>query len=133
MERCITGLFDVTRTAEPPYHAADGVTLARSRFDKRFHGPLDATSKVEMLAAGTAVTGSAGYVALELVTGALEGRVGTFVLQHSGVMRRGTPSLSVTVVPDSGTGELRGLAGRMAIEIVEGAHRYRFDYTLDPA
>lgn len=133
MEQSISGRFDVTRTPEPPYHAADGVALARSHFAKRFHGPLDATSTVEMIAAGTPVKGSAGYVAIELVTGTLAGRAGTFVLQHSGVMTRGTPSLSVTVVPDSGTGELRGLAGRMAIEIVEGAHFYRFEYTLDAA
>jgi hypothetical protein len=86
-----------------------------------------------MLAAGTAVKGSAGYVAIELVTGTLEGRAGTFVLQHSGTMNRGTPALVITVVPDSGTGELAGLTGTMAIVIAEGTHSYNFDYTLPEA
>lgn len=132
MERSVTGSFDIQRTAEPPYDTADGVTLGRMHFDKQFHGPLTATSTVEMLFAGTPVPGSAGYVAIERVTGALAGRAGSFVLQHSGTMNRGAPSLAVTVVPDSGTGELRGLAGRMVIEVADGKHSYRLDYTLDP-
>lgn len=132
MERSATGSFDIQRTAEPPYDTADGVTLGRTHFDKQFHGPLTATSTVEMLFAGTPVPGSAGYVAIERVTGALAGRAGSFVLQHSGTMTRGAPSLAVTVVPDSGTGELRGLAGRMVIEVADGKHSYRLDYTLDP-
>ncbi len=127
----VTGPFDIKRTAEPPYDTADGITLGRAHFDKRFHGPLDATSTVEMIFAVTPVQGSAGYVAIERVTGALDGRAGSFVLQHSGTMTRGVQSLSVTVVPDSGTGELRGLAGRMAIDIADGKHSYRFEYTLD--
>jgi hypothetical protein len=79
------------------------------------------------------VKGSAGYVAIERVSGTLHGRRGSFVLQHSGTMNRGAPELSITVVPDSGTGELAGLAGRMSIVIANGAHSYRFDYTLDAA
>ena len=98
--------------------------------DKQFHGDLDATSKGEMLAAGTEVKGSAGYVAMERVTGKLHGRSGTFVLQHSGTMNRGSPQLSVTVVPDSGTDQLEGLVGKMAIKIEGGKHFYDFEYAL---
>ncbi len=126
------GTFEVTMSAEPPYDAVDGVTLARVRFDKRFAGPLDATSSVQMLGARTPVEGSAGYVALERVTGALDGKRGSFVLQHTGVMTRGARSLSVIVVPDSGTGELRGLAGRMDIQIVDGKHYYEMEFELTP-
>ena len=98
--------------------------------DKQFQGDLKGTSKVEMLAVGTAVEGSAGYVAMEQVNGTLNGRTGTFALQHSGTMTRGTPQLSVTVVPDSGTGELKGLSGRMSILIAGGKHSYEFEYTI---
>ncbi len=125
------GTFEITMTAEPPDHDEGGVALARARFDKRFSGPLDATSTVEMLSAKTPVTGSAGYVAIERVKGALDGRRGSFVLQHTGVMTRGAPSLTVTVVPDSGTGELSGLSGRMNIRIVDGQHFYDFEYELE--
>ena len=98
--------------------------------DKQFRGDLDATSKGEMLAANTEVKGSAGYVAMERVTGKLHGRSGTFVLQHSGTMNRGSPQLSVTVVPDSGTDQLEGLEGKMAIKIEGGKHFYDFEYAL---
>ncbi len=117
--------------AEPPYDVVDGVSLARVSFDKRFAGALDATSGVQMLGARTPVEGSAGYVAIERVTGTLDGKQGTFVLQHSGVMTRGARTLSVTVVPDSGTGELKGLSGRMDIQVVDGKHFYEFDFELD--
>ena len=126
----IEGTFEVTMTAEPPYDDVDGVTLARVAFDKRFRGPLDATSKVNMIGARTPVQGSAGYVAIERVRGTLDGKEGTFVLQHSGLMNRGAPSLTVTVVPDSGTGALKGLSGTMEIRIVDGKHFYTFDYEL---
>jgi hypothetical protein len=126
----VKGTFDITMSAEPPYDVVDGVTLARVGFDKRFHGPLEATSKVSMIGARTPVEGSGGYVAIERVTGTLDGKKGTFVLQHSGTMARGARSLSVTVVPDSGTGELRGLSGRMDIQVVEGKHHYDFDFEL---
>jgi hypothetical protein len=99
--------------------------------DKQFQGDLEGTSKGQMLAVGTDVKGSAGYVAIERVTGALHGRSGTFALQHSGTMTRGAPQLDISVVPDSGTGELVGLAGKMSINIVEGKHFYDFDYTAD--
>jgi hypothetical protein len=98
--------------------------------DKTFHGDLEATSKGLMLTAGTEVKGSAGYVAIERVNGTLRGRTGSFVLQHSGTMTRGVPQMTVTVVPDSGTGQLAGLAGKMTIQIADGKHSYDFEYTL---
>ena len=104
--------------------------MGRMTIDKQFHGDLEAASKGQMLSAMTEVKGSAGYVAMERVTGTLSGRSGSFVLQHSASMTRGAPQLSVTVVPDSGTGELAGLSGNLAIEIVDKKHFYSFDYTL---
>ena len=123
-----TGTFETRPTPHPPYDAADGVTLARMTIAKTFRGDLEATSTVEMLSAVCSVKGSAGYVALERVTGALHGKRGSFVLQHSGTMNRGAPSLTVTVVPDSGTGELSGLSGAMKIDVVDGKHAYTFEY-----
>lgn len=122
------GTFIVKLTPATGGHAADA-GLGRMAIDKEFHGALEATSRGEMLAAGTAVPGSAGYVAMERVTGTLGGRAGSFVLQHSGTMTRGAPELVVRVVPDSGTGELAGLVGRMEIIIADGRHSYRFDYS----
>lgn len=131
MERQAKGNFEVERTPQGALDAGDGAQVSHVRFDKQFHGALEATSVVHMLAVGTDVAGSAAYVAIERITGKLDGRRGSFLAQHNGTMDRGTPSLSVTVVPDSGTGALSGLRGRMAIEIVDGAHSYTFDYTLD--
>lgn len=110
--------------------AAAGVTLNRLLLDKQYQGDLQATAQGQMLSAVTTTAGSAGYVAIEQVSGSLHGREGSFVLQHSGLMDRGTPQLLVTVVPDSGTGSLAGLAGRLQIRISEGRHFYDFDYTL---
>lgn len=104
--------------------------VGRMSLDKVFHGDLEATSKGEMLAFRTEVEGSAGYVAMERVTGTLGGRAGTFVLQHYGIMNRGAPHLTLEVVPDSGTGELAGISGSMKIIIEPGKHSYEFDYTL---
>jgi Protein of unknown function (DUF3224) len=112
-----------------PQSAADA-PIGRMSIDKQFHGDLEATSKGEMLAFMTSVKGSAGYVAMEQVTGTLNGRSGTFVLQHSGTMARGDQQQSVTVVPDSGTDELKGLAGKMTIIIANGKHSYDFDYEI---
>lgn len=128
------GPFDVEMNPDPAYETAEGgVVLGRVSFTKQFHGALDAASIVQMLSAGSPVKGSAGYVAIERVVGTLDGRTGTFILQHSATMNRGQPSLSIIVVPDTGTGDLVGLAGTMAIDIVEGKHSYRFEYTLpDP-
>jgi uncharacterized protein DUF3224 len=125
-----TGAFDVTLTPQPSDDKADDGALGRLSLDKRFHGDLQATSKGQMLTAGTAVKGSAGYVAIERVSGTLLGKSGTFVLQHSGTMTRGEPQLTITVVPDSGTGGLTGLTGRMTIMIADGTHSYAFEYTL---
>jgi hypothetical protein len=129
----VKGTFDVKLTPQPSFMTTDAVTLARVGIDKQFHGPLKGTSHAEMLAANTSAQGSAGYVAIELVSGTLQGKAGSFVLQHSGTMTRGAPSLTLTVVPDSATGELRGLSGRLAIDIVDGQHFYTFDYQLDAA
>jgi hypothetical protein len=101
--------------------------------DKPFHGDIESTSKGQMLAAMTEVPGSAGYVAMERVSGLLHGHKGTFSLQHSGTMTRSVGQLTILVVPDSATGELVGLAGRMTINIAEGKHSYEFDYTLPEA
>ena len=117
-----------------PVPAADSAEPAiLGTIDKQFHGDLAAVSKGEMLAAGTGTKGSAGYVALERVTGALLARKGTFYLQHNGIMTRGEGQLAVVVVPDSGTGELEGLSGTMEIKIEGGQHLYDFTYTLKPA
>ena len=83
-----------------------------------------------MLSAMGSVQGSAGCVAIEVVKGKLHGKSGSFVLQHLGVMNRGEPSLTVTVVPDSGTGELVGISGKLAIRIADGKHDYDFEYSL---
>lgn len=125
------GPFEVKLQPQPLSDIARQTGLGRMSLDKHFHGDLEATSHGEMLAFRSSVPGSAGYVAMETVSGTLQGRAGSFVLQHSSSMTRGTPAQSITVVPDSGTGDLLGIAGSMAIDIVEGRHSYRFDYTLD--
>lgn len=125
-----SGEFDVKMTPQTPDDKSAGAAVGRFLLDKQFHGDLQANSKGEMLAVSTEVQGSAGYVAMEQVTGRLNGRSGSFALQHTGTMTRGAFQLSVTVVPDSGTDELVGLSGRMAIKIDEGKHSYEFEYTL---
>jgi hypothetical protein len=129
MTRRASGRFDVKVNPLVPYNNAEGADSGRMSIDKPFHGDLEATSKGEMLTANTNVKGSAGYVAIERVTGTLQGRSGSFALQHSGTMTRGVPQLIITVVPDSGTGQLVGLAGKMTINI-DGKHSYDFEYTL---
>ena len=131
MSHTIKGAFDVKRTAMETVDAGGEAAFGRFRFEKRFHGDLDATSVVEMLSAGNPATGSAGYVAVEHVIGTLSGLKGRFMLQHNGVMDGGVGTLDLTVVPATGTDELTGLRGRMKIDIEEGgAHFYTFDYTL---
>ena len=129
-----TGPFDVKLT---PQDDKIDPTLGRMTIDKQFHGELEATSKGQMLTAATEVKGSAGYVAIERVTGTLRtpngARTGSFALQHTGTLTRGAPQLSVTVVPDSGTGQLAGLTGKMAINIADGKHSYDFEYSLPDA
>jgi hypothetical protein len=125
-----TGTFEVKIAPQPADAYADGATLGRLSIDKHFRGDLDATSKGQMLTGATSVEGSAGYVAIERVSGTLAGRRGTFILQHSGTMTRGAPQLVITVVPDSGTDQLVGLSGTMLINIAAGKHSYEFAYAL---
>jgi hypothetical protein len=126
-----SGTFDVKMTAQPAEANVGDASIGRMALDKRYHGELDATGVGQMLATGTAVPGSAGYVAMERVRGTLGGRRGAFNLQHNGSMQRGAPSLSVSVIADSGTDELAGLAGTLEIVIKDGKHYYEFEYTLD--
>ena len=126
-----TGPFDVKMTPEAADTEGEGSALGRMAIAKTYHGDLEATARGTMLTAGTSVEGSAAYVAVERVTGSLHERRGTFALQHMGTMTRGEFNLSITVVPDSGTGELTGLSGKLAIVIVGGKHSYELEYTLD--
>jgi Protein of unknown function (DUF3224) len=128
-----TGRFEVKLNPQAPEDKAEGSTLARMSIDKKFHGDLEAAAKGEMLTAGTDVKGSAGYVAIERVTGTLNGRSGSFVLQHSGTLTRSAPQQNITVVPDSGSGQLIGLTGKMTVTIADGKHSYDFEYTLPAA
>ena len=126
-----TGTFDVKITPQASDLAPEGPNLGRMSLDKQFHGDLTATAKGEMItAAGIAVKESAAYSAVERITGTLHGKKGSFALQHTGIMNRGTPSLAITVVPDSGTGELTGLTGRMEIIIEGKQHSYVLDYEI---
>jgi hypothetical protein len=133
-----TGTFDVKLVPQPPLDEAndkaEGSTLARMSIDKQFHGDLEATAKGQMLTCVTDVKGSAGYVAIERITGTLNGRTGSFVLQHNGILTRGAQQQSVTVVPDSGTGQLAGIAGKMTGTVdAAGKHSYDIEYTLPTA
>lgn len=126
-----TGTFEFKMVPQPWDDKTADPLLGRMTFDKQFHGDLEATSKGHMLAAGTGAKGSSGgYVAMERVTGTLHGRSGSFVLQHSGTMTRGTQQMTITVVPDSGTGQLVGLTGKLAIIHGDGKLSYDFEYTL---
>jgi hypothetical protein len=124
------GTFDVKLTPQLPEDKSEGLTLGRMLIEKQFHGDLEAVSKGQMLTGRTAVQGSGAYVAIERVTGTLNGRHGSFILHHLGIMVRGAPQLNVTVVPDSGTDELVGIAGTMTIIITDGKHSFDFAYTL---
>lgn len=124
------GSFDVSITPKPAADPGDPWEPARMALDKRFHGALAATSQGTMLAARTEEQGSAGYVAIERVTGTLDGREGSFMLQHSGTMDRGAQQLAIVVIPGSGTGALAGLRGTMGIVITDGKHEYDFEYAL---
>jgi hypothetical protein len=132
-----TGPFEVKLNPQPQDDTVGDPTVGRMSIDKTLHGDLEATSKGQMLTAATDVKGSAGYVAIERVTGTLRTpaglRKGSFALQHTGTLNRGVPELSVTVVPDSATGQLVGLTGKMTIIIADGKHSYDFEYTLPEA
>lgn len=127
----VTGKFQVKLQPLEFYtQGKDGINLGRMSLDKTFLGALDATSQGEMLSAMTPIKGSAGYVAIEQVSGTLEGKQGSFVLQHFGIMDRGKDNLILEVVPDSGSGELTGLLGKMSIKIENGQHFYELDYDI---
>jgi hypothetical protein len=125
-----TGTFEVKMKPEPLSDTTAGTSLSRMSLDKVFRGGLEATSKGEMLSVLDKAKGSGGYVALEQVTGTLDGKSGGFALQHSGTMTRGVPQLTLSVIPDSGTGELTGISGSMTIQIADGKHSYDFAYSL---
>lgn len=124
------GSFEVKLNPQGSDDTVQGVSIGRTSVEKSFEGDLTGTSEAEMLTAMGSVKGSAVYVAIERVTGTLDGRSGTFVLAHRGTMTRGAQDLVITIVPDSGTGGLAGLAGSMAITITGGRHLYDLEYTL---
>lgn len=125
------GTFDVKITPQASDLAPEGPNLGRMAIDKQYHGDLEAAAKGEMItAAGLAVKESASYSAVERVSGTLHGKKGAFALQHTGIMDRGTPTLTISVVPDSGTGELVGLTGKMNIVIEGKQHSYVFEYEI---
>ena len=127
----VTGEFQVKLQPLEFYaKGAEGINLGRMSLDKTFTGALEAISKGEMLSAMTSTKGSAGYVAIEQVIGSLSGKSGSFVLQHFGTRNRGKDNLILEVVPDSGSGELSGIAGKMLIKIENGKHFYEFEYEL---
>jgi hypothetical protein len=128
-----TGNFDVTLNPLPMDNNPGIEGVGRMSIDKQYHGELEATGKGQMLTGATAIKNSAGYVAIERVTGTLKGRKGSFILQHNGIMTRGSPSLVISVVPDSGTDQLDGLRGTMSIRIEGGKHYYDLTYTLGTA
>ncbi len=125
------GTFTVKMSPQPWSENSSDHTLARFLLDKQFQGDMEATSSGQMMSAGSGAQGSSGaYVALEKVTGSLQGRKGSFVLYHVGIMNAGVPDLKINVVPGSATDELNGLAGKMTIQIADGKHSYEFAYTL---
>ena len=124
------GTFEVKTAPQKLDDAVADSGIGRFLIDKQFHGGIEGTSKGQMLASGDPSKGSAGYVAIERITGTLDGRPGSFALQHSGTMDQGKFQLSVSVIPGSGTGDLAGLSGSMNIIIEGGKHSYVFDYTL---
>jgi len=128
-----TGPFEVKITPLEPANKTEDNSLGRMLLEKQFHGDLEASSKGEMLTAGSVAKGSGGYVAIEKVSGTLNGKTGTFILQHDATMDHGTPHLNIVVVPDSGTGELAGITGTLNIIIESGKHSYDFAYSLPDA
>lgn len=124
------GSFDLTMKAPPAGEGAGRVAVGRMLLDKQYHGDLIGVGQGEMLSAGNPAVGSAGYVAIEHVTGTLGDRSGSFALQHAGVMHDGTSQLAISIVPGSGTGDLAGIAGTLKIDIIERQHYYQLDYTL---
>lgn len=131
MKNTAQGKFEVQATPQPSDELSQSVGVMRMRFEKRFEGPLQATSVVSMTGIFDQELDSGGYVAIERLTGSLDGKKGSFYLQHSSTMSRGTPAQHIVVIPDSGTEELKGLAGKMTIDIHEdGAHFYTLEYEI---
>ena len=124
------GTFDVKVTPQAQDDPAGG-PFSRLFLDKQFRCDLMASSKGQMLAAGTGVARSGGYVALEQVTGTLHGKRGSFILQHKGTMRKDVYTIDVTIVPDSGTDQLMGIAGTMKIQVDGKNHSYALEYTFE--
>lgn len=124
----VSGPFDVKTT--PQDDKSPDPLLGRFLLDKQYRGDLEATGAGQMLTAGTQVKGSGAYVAIEKVSGTLKGRKGSFVLQHMGTMTQNLPQLTIAIVPDSGTDELKGISGKMVINIAAGKHSYDLQYTL---
>jgi len=125
-----TGSFEVILQPLSNADVTGDAMLGRLLLTKKFSGDLQASARGQMLSAGTTTRGSAGYVAIDHVTGELDGRKGSFMLQHSGSMNRGVPTLSIMVVPDSGTGELTGISGTLSVNIIDGKHFYDFIYSI---
>jgi len=128
--RRATGSFEVILQPLSNSEVTSDNLFGRLLLTKKFHGDLVATARGQMLSAGTTTRGSAGYVAIDHLTGELDGRKGSFVLQHAGSMNRGVPTLSIMVVPDSGTDELTGLSGTLSINVIDGRHFYDFIYSI---
>lgn len=124
------GSFTVEMAPQGEPETADGVALGRMALNKAFAGDLEGIGVGQMLTALTPTKGSAGYVAIERVSGSLHGHKGSFVFQHNGIMNRGAKQLTITVVPGSGTDGLAGLAGTFTIDVVDGEHFYEFEYAL---
>jgi len=124
------GTFEVKISPQAPEQGVGDPGIGRMAIEKQFQGDMQGQGKGQMLAVGTAIDGSAGYVAMERVEARVHGRQGSFALQHSGTLTRGTPQLSVTIVPDSGAGELAGIAGQLTITVAGGVHAYDLEYSL---
>ncbi len=126
-----SGTFEIKLDFQPPYATPDGLTLGRAIFTKQFQGDLTGTSTGEMLSTLTSVKGSAGYISQEHIQATLHGRTGSFVVHHVGRMTRGAAELTITIVPDSGTGELQGITGQMTIDKRDGQQFYSIDYKFE--
>jgi len=130
MTQSARGSFEVKLNPQGAAEKIEGTILGRMSLEKQFHGDLEGSSIGEMLTARTETEGSAGYVAIERITGVLHNRKGSFVLQHYGTLARGVPQQTIAIVPDSGNAELRGISGSMTITIVDKKHYYNLNYSL---
>lgn len=131
MSQTAKGTFSIVMVPPPAGEGAGRLSVGRMLIDKQYTGDFTGTGQGEMLSAGNPAAGSAGYVAIEHVSGTLHGRSGTFALQHNGTMHAGASHLAISIVPGSGTGDLFGIEGKLKLDIVERKHFYQIDYTLD--